>query len=65
MKTIWDKITGYKTYVSGALLLVLSGVKLIWPDVIDKDWYEWILNLLLFTGGVGVGDKIRRSTIKK
>ncbi len=65
MKTIWDKITGYKTYVSGALLVVLSGVKLIWPDVIDKDWYEWILNLLLFTGGVGVGDKIRRSTIKK
>jgi len=65
MKTIWDKITGYKTYVSGALLLVLSGVKLIWPDVIDADWYNWIQNVLLFTGGVGVGDKIRRSSIKK
>jgi hypothetical protein len=64
VKKVWDKTTGYKTIVSGVLLLILQGVKLFWPEVINPNVYQWIQDILLLTGGMGIGDKVRRGINK-
>jgi hypothetical protein len=66
IENIFEKTKGYKTWISGGLILILNGIKCFWPDAINNDIYQWLQNLLLFVGGVGVGDKVRRNiTIKK
>lgn len=64
IKKLWEKTTGYKTVFSAVLLLILQGVKLFWPNLINLEVLQWLQDILLITGGVGIGDKVRRGINK-
>lgn len=58
IKTIWNKIDGNKTNIGVALMLLLSGIEMVAPNLIPQQTYEWLNSaLLLLTGGVGLGHK--------
>jgi hypothetical protein len=64
VKKIYEKLTGYKTLISGIMVVLLNGVKWIWPDIIDNHIFLVIQDFLLITFGIGAGDKIRRNINK-
>lgn len=65
IKNVWSKIDGYKTAGAMVILLLLRGIKLIWPEFVNVEVYQWIQDVLLMFGGFGVGDKVRKTVIKK
>lgn len=60
LNNIWDKINGYKSIISLVLWLILRGIKIKWPDAIPEEVFEWINDILFFTGGVGTGHKLQK-----
>jgi hypothetical protein len=58
LKSIWDKINGYKTAILMALVFAWQGVHLVLPKVVSQDIYEWVLSILVALGGGSVGHKI-------
>lgn len=47
-RVVWDKLSGKKTYISGALMIILSG--LLAQGYITKDQYELLLGIFVAFG---------------
>lgn len=65
LKTVWNKVDGYKTVALMAALLALRGVKLVWPDLMSVDLYTWIQDFLLLLGGGAGADNLRKRLTSK
>lgn len=65
VRQAWQKVDGYKTVAMMAALLALRGIKIIWPDLLSVDLYQWIQDILLLLGGGAGADNLRKRLTKK
>lgn len=65
LKTVWNKVDGYKTVALMAALLALRGIKLVWPDLMSVDLYTWVQDVLLLLGGGAGADNLRKRLTSK
>lgn len=65
VRQAWQKVDGFKTVAMIAALLALRGIKLVWPDMMSVDLYQWIQDVLLLLGGGAGYDNLRKRLTKK
>jgi len=55
LKKLWDKLRGHKRNIGIALLTILQGTDIFFPDAIPQDKNEWFMRVitLLLIGGAG------------